>query len=106
RLPHDHGVPRAALELVALDLDRRFVTQLPPGGSLVEPSRRPVETGHLLGLDPRHLQKPRTLIFGQMLGETLEDEIQLIEFLRRHASDPDFFEMGLQLIPALVPQYL
>ena len=63
--------------------------------------RRSVETGHLLGLDPRHLQKSGTLIFGQMLGETLEDEIQLIEFVRRHASDPNFVEMGTQLIPAL-----
>ena len=64
--------------------------------------RRSVETGHLLGLDPRHLQKSGTLIFGQMLGEILEDEIQLIEFVRRHASDPNFVEMGTQLIPALV----
>src|SRR5208337_3539782 len=106
RLPHDHSVPRATLELVALDLDRRFVTQLSPGGSLVEPSRRSVETGHLLGLDPRHLQKSGTLIFGQMLGETLEDEIQLIEFVCRHASYPNFVEMGTQLIPALVLRYV
>jgi len=41
-----------------------------------------------------------------MLGETIEDEIQLIEFVCRHASYPNFVEMGTQLIPALVLRYV
>ena len=45
RLAHDDGVPRAALEPVALDPDRRLVAERPPGGPAVELGGGPVEAG-------------------------------------------------------------
>src|SRR5262249_16258434 len=53
-LAEDHGVPGAAAELLATDLDRLALSHRPPWCLAIKVRRRPVEVTRLIGADRAH----------------------------------------------------
>src|SRR5581483_11858523 len=72
-LPHDHGVPRPALKLVALDLDRCLVAKFLPRCLPEEKRRSVVEAADLRWCHTRHVEQTWPRLAANMLGHVLED---------------------------------
>src|SRR5262249_19740762 len=90
-----HGVPRAASELRALDLDRP-VSGPRPRPLLVEEGGGVEEAAYRFRRHPWHVEEPGLLGTGKEAAHFLEDRFDLVEFLDSDAANVQSVQVGTQ----------